>query len=805
LSMARGWPAIVVSVCIAAMGAAAAAGPAQARGELGVLDLSLPPDERPWYAKVTRDLLQPATPDGGQRIEVLALLRRPPAVAEATQLRPGHPLELAWIDVASQELSAELGQAGIEVFQLYSHLPILALRLPAASIPALAADPRVESLEPNRIATAMRTEGKALMNVPALHSGGLTGSGVGIAILDTGVDYNHPELSPAGSKTIKLWDAINNDDDPMDDEGHGTSVAGIAAGSANGVAPAATIVAVKVLNSSGSGTTSQIVNGLNRLIANVTTGGNPHNVKVANLSLGGYYSLPGEDGVPAQPCDADSPSLYTAFQSLTDAGVLVISAAGNGGCKTGVAWPGCLSNSMAVGAVIDANIGGVSFGKGQCSGEEGCSMSSTAAGMIACYSDSGPQLDVLAPSHCATTTRRTSGLVGCFGGTSASAPYAAGVVALLSQGGGTTPAAVRAALAGTGSLVQDARNNVIRPIINASAARARMTGACSPPAAPANITPSSATLCGSSVQTDLTWPAVSGATSYTLETAPDSSFTNATALLLTSPSHSITFASGADAALYARVTANSVCGSSSPSPVTVVTYKSSCASQIYTFWVSGIARTPGFPPAFWLSDLAVLNTSSAAADLTLAFYGNTQTGNATAQLGAQQQAFWADVLTSLFGLSGNNVGTILVTSTQPISVLARTYSQTAPGAPTYGQSYPGVPVEATLTSDRVGYLAGLRSDAPFYTNLEFVNPGTSPVDVQVQLYTGTGSSIGGPITRTIPASRRLAILRENVLPAGVPSAFATVRVLTPGGKILGFASVVDDLSKDPTTIPLVVP
>jgi subtilisin len=794
-----------LSVGIAGLASLAGADSVRPPAELGVLDLSLPADQRPWYAKVTRDLLHLGGGDGRQTIEVVAVLRRPPAVAETTNLRPGHPVELAWIDAAASELSAELAHAGMEVLERYSHLPILAVRLPAASIPALAADPRIESLEPNRIATAMRTEGKALMNVPALHSAGLTGAGVGIAILDTGVDYTHSELSPAGSKTIKLWDAINNDDDPMDDEGHGTSVAGIAAGSANGVAPAATIVAVKVLNASGSGSSSQILTGLNRLIANVTTGGNPHNVKVANLSLGGYYSLPGEDGVPGQPCDADSPSLYTAFQSLTEAGVLVISAAGNGGCKTGVAWPGCLSNSMAVGAVIDANIGGVSFGKGQCSGEGGCSMGSTAAGMIACYSDSGPQLDVLAPAHCATTTRRTSGLVGCFGGTSASAPYAAGVAALLSQGGGTTPAVIRAALAGTGSLLQDARNNVIRPIIDAASARARMTGACSPPAAPGAITPSSSTLCGSSVQTDLTWPAVSGATSYTLETAADSSFSNAAAILLTSPSRSITFTAGADATLYARVSANSACGTSSPSPVTTVTYRSSCASQTHTFWVSGIARTPGFPPAFWLSDLAVLNSSSATADLTLTFYGSTQTGSATAQLGAQQQAFWADVLTSLFGLSGNNVGTILVTSTQPISVLARTYSQTSPGAPTYGQSYPGVPVEATLTSDRVGYLPGLRSDAPFYTNLEFVNPGSTPVDVQVQLYTGGGSAIGGPITRTVAANRRLAILRENVLPPGISSAFATVRVLTPGGSVIGFASVVDDLSKDPTTIPMVVP
>ena len=796
---------IVVCLSIAGSSAVGAVPPGDRHAEAGSLDLSLPADERPWYAKVTRDLLPPALPTAPDPVEVVAVLRRPPALVEASRRTPGHPIELAWIEAATAELSAELAAVGMNVFEHYSHLPMLAVRLPAASIPALAADPRVESLEPNRLAVALRTEGKALMNVPALHTAGLTGAGVGIAILDTGVDYTHAELSPAGSKTIKLWDAVNNDDDPSDDEGHGTGVAGIAAGSANGVAPAATIVAVKVLNASGSGSSSQILQGLNKLIASVTTGGNPHNVKVANLSLGGYFNLPGEDGVPPQPCDADSPSLYTAFQSLTDAGVLVVSAAGNGGCQTGVAWPGCLSNSMAVGAVIDANVGGLAFGKGQCTGEAGCTMSSTAPGVIACYSDSGGQLDALAPSHCATTTRRGSGVVGCFGGTSAAAPYAAGVAALLSQGGGTTPAAVRAALAGTGALVQDGRNNVIRPIIDASSARARLTGACSPPAAPAAITPSSNAPCGSATQVDLAWPAVSDATSYTLETAADESFTNSTPMLLSSPTSSVTFQGGADATLYTRVTANSACGSSAPSPTATITYTSSCSSATHTLWVSGIAHTPGFSPAFWLSDLVVLNPSSATAELSLSFFGSTSSATATAQLGAQQQAFWADVLVSLFALSGNHVGTILVTSTQPINVLARTYSQTTPGAPTYGQSYQGVPVGATLTSGRVGYLAGLRSDAPFYTNLEFVNPDAAAIDVQVQLYSGAGNAIGGPISRTVAAQRRVAILRDAVLPAGVPSAYATVRVLTPGGRVIGFASVVDDISKDPTTIPMVVP
>src|SRR3989338_4083334 len=97
----------------------------------------------------------------------------------------------------------------------------------------------------------------------------LTGMNQTICIIDTGVNYTHPDLggcygnnsATSSCKVIGGYDFVNGDDNPMDDNGHGTHVAGIAAGSGNmtGIAPDAKIVAVKVLDSTGSGSDANVI------------------------------------------------------------------------------------------------------------------------------------------------------------------------------------------------------------------------------------------------------------------------------------------------------------------------------------------------------------------------------------------------------------------------------------------------------------------------------------------------------------------------------------------------------------------
>ncbi|MBP7798720.1 MAG: S8 family serine peptidase [Thermoanaerobaculaceae bacterium] len=460
------------------------------------------------------------------------------------------------------------------VLRRYSELPVVHLRVPGRLLDELARNPEIAGLSPLRTAHALRKEGKALMKVPDVQAKGFTGLGIGIAVLDTGVDYTHPELAPggtgAGVKTIKLYDAVDNDQDPRDGEGHGTAVAGIAAGSDGGVAPRSTVVAVRVLNNDGEGSSAQILAGLDAVLTSVRTG-NPYNIRVLNLSLGGY-----DDDWPPGPdtCDDLDPAFDAAFQALTEAGVLVVAAAGNGGCSRGVAWPACLSTALAVGAVYDAEIcmdpipvpfmclsTQMSFGEGQCM-RDGC-VQNTKADRITCYSDSGTKLGVWAPSHCAKTARKGGGYEDCFGGTSAAAPYTAGVAALLAQAYPLHgPAALRKALEQTGKARTDDRNSITRNRVEALAAFDFLASYCGPPEPPTDFRGDPVGICPGGSAT-LSWNAVGTPDAYRVQRSLTPDFSIVEETVTASNSLVITYAAATPATLYYRVRAERACGSHS--------------------------------------------------------------------------------------------------------------------------------------------------------------------------------------------------------------------------------------------------
>ncbi|MGQ9496049.1 MAG: S8 family peptidase [Thermoanaerobaculaceae bacterium] len=626
---------------------------------------------------------------------------------------PFEAKRLTAIAASSESVGQEVATLGGKVLARYIYLPALACRLPNRAIPYLAQHPRVSHIGPNRKVRAFDAEGEALMQVPAVRDLGVTGQGVGIAVLDTGVDYTHSELSPGGTgsgvKTVKLWDAVNDDDDPMDDQGHGTAVASVAAGKTLGVARSAQIVAVKVLNNEGQGDASQILTGLDKVLQSIHQG-NPYNIRVVNLSLGGYDNTNWPPGSGA--CDSLDPDTFAAFSSLRQAGALVVVAAGNGSCTNGVAWPACLSNALAVGAVYDANVGPVSFEKAQCTGPSGCTDLLTAADQIACYSDSGEKLDVWAPGGLTTAARKGGGAVAAHG-TSIAAPYVSGVAGLLAQAFPTKSSDdFFNAIRNTGKPITDSRNGITRNRVDALQAYQALQGG---------------------------------------------------------------------AVMYSRF-----------------------------YYVTGIARWPGFPPAYWYSSLAILNANASQANLRLSFLSdNANLHQVTFTLAAGAQATWTDVLGEAFGFSGQAVGAILVESDQPVRVLARTYSQVQVKQEngslawgTMGQFIEGVEPSQCLTEAKTGYLANLRSDPPFRTNVEFLNVTNAPVQVEVRFYANNGAQIN-TITLTVPAFRR--VQQAKALPDGYAGAYAKVRVVTPGGKVLGLASVVDGKSTDPTTIPLWIP
>jgi subtilisin family serine protease len=149
-----------------------------------------------------------------------------------------------------------------------------------------------------------------------------------IAILDSGINLTHPEFA---GRVVPGYDFINKDDDPSDDAGHGTPVAGIAAMAVNGVGsvgicPACTILPVKVLNEEGKGTFSRVVHG----ILYATDQG----ARIINLSLGST---------------TDSAIMREAIAYAHDRGVIIVASAGNFGNDTPY-YPAAYEHVLAVGA-----------------------------------------------------------------------------------------------------------------------------------------------------------------------------------------------------------------------------------------------------------------------------------------------------------------------------------------------------------------------------------------------------------------------------------------------------------------------
>lgn len=773
----------------------------------GWLVLALMVSARGWASVQLPPSLDMAARAGVGEVECLVVLLGD----DGEDAMVGYALHGEMAAAVREQVTALGGREG----QRFAHLPLLHVHLPAEQLSALAVSPLVAGIAPVRYARALRSEGKRLMNVPAVAAQGFTGQGVGIAILDSGVDAGHSELSPKGTganaKTVPLFDAIDGDGDPHDEEGHGTAVAGIAAGSANGVAPQAKVVAVRVLNKDGEGSSVQILAGIDAVLASVRAG-NPHNIKVVNMSLGGYDDTdwPPKSGT----CDSISPDFAAAFRALEEAGIVTVVAAGNGGCSGGVAWPACLSRALAVGAVFDDEICALSlpligcvdynrsYGKGQCM-SSGCSIR-TRPDRIACYSDSGEKLSVWAPAACAKTTRRGGGSEECFDGTSAAAPYVAGVVALLTQAHPGRPAAlVRQVAADTGKAIRDDRNGVTRNRVDAAQALAALAAACAPVAAPTGVASDVSSVCGRQPLT-LSWTAVAGALGYRVAVATAPDFNGAAETSVGGTAWTFTPTLTVDATLYFRVAAVSACGALSAwSPPVQVAYAAACQGLDQVYVVPGIAGNHvGVGGVVWSSDLSVLNPGVQPATVRLSLVSASGEAEKVMSLGGGRQLTARQVTSSLFARSGSVVGFVVVESDRPLEVLGRTYARGESGGAvtSYGQAIAGTPVSEALGGTQVGLLPHLRADGSFRTNLEFVNVGTVPARVTVRFVGDDGSTLATlDLGELAPRTR---VQRTRALPAGVASAWAEVRVQPAEARVVGYASVVDGSTDDPTTIPL---
>jgi subtilisin family serine protease len=244
---------------------------------------------------------------------------------------------------------ADARAAGVQVAvhqRFGTVLNAIAATVPTAEVGTLEKLPGVARVVPDlpvhaMASVAVRTANGTTTSSAAASDG--AGAGVTVAVVDTGVDYSHPDLGGgfgAGHKVVGGYDFVNGDADPMDDNGHGTHVAGIIGakaatpGGVTGTAPGADITAYKALDASGSGTSSDIVAAIE---AAVDPAG-AHPADVINLSIG----VDGGSG--------DDP-VTEAAQAAADAGVIVVASAGNAGpVASSVASPAVAPGVIAVGA-----------------------------------------------------------------------------------------------------------------------------------------------------------------------------------------------------------------------------------------------------------------------------------------------------------------------------------------------------------------------------------------------------------------------------------------------------------------------
>ena len=280
----------------------------------------------------------------------------------------------------------------------------------------------------------------------------LTGAGQTVCVVDTGVNYTHPDLGGCSnntflagncSKIIAGYDycaddvtCTTEDNDPYDKNGHGTHVSGIIAanGSIKGIAPGASIVMIKAANSSGTFWDDDIKAGIDWCVNNASL----YNISVISLSLGGN-SYEGY-------CDSQESLLASSINAAIAKNITVVVASGNNGYTTNMSSPACIQNATSVAAT-------------------------TKADAIASYSNRNNLTDLVAPGGdfpgTSATRINSTYLTGYeqLSGTSMAAPHVAAAIAILQQmkklksNMSYTPSEVLSILQSRGQQINDTAGN----------------------------------------------------------------------------------------------------------------------------------------------------------------------------------------------------------------------------------------------------------------------------------------------------------------------------------------------------------
>ena len=312
---------------------------------------------------------------------------------------------------------------GLSVEHRYSAaLRGFSAKIPVNRLDEVKNDPRVQFVSEDRVVTTASHRSTSTASVQTMPTGinrvdadinPNEATGVGVAVIDTGIDLDHPDLKANISANKNC---IRQSRPAKDDNGHGSHVAGTIAAINNtqgvlGVASQAKLIAVKVLNAAGSGTWSGVICGIDWVTANAAA----KNIKVANMSLGG-------GGVSDNNCgNTNNDALHKAICKSRDAGVTYVVAAGNSGANASSFVPAAYDD-----AVITVSALGDSDGQ---SGGLGVNTPYGADDTFPSWSNYGSVVDIAAPGVDIYSTWRSSSY-NTISGTSMATPHVAGAAAL---------------------------------------------------------------------------------------------------------------------------------------------------------------------------------------------------------------------------------------------------------------------------------------------------------------------------------------------------------------------------------------
>ncbi|MEU4130903.1 S8 family peptidase [Streptomyces wuyuanensis] len=394
----------------------------------------------------------------GAALVVLALAAAPSATAVAgTTAQPGQTHgqttgryivtlkdapEAGSADAAVNAAVVRASSMGARVSHVYRHaLHGYAASMSAATAAALADEPGVRSVEPDRpvrIAAQSVPTGvdraEADLSPTAAIDGKDTRVDADVAVIDTGVDAGHPDLNVYKAGGKNCWLPMLP---PMDMHGHGTHVAGTIGALDNdtgvvGVAPGVRIWPVQVLSPFGSGSTSNVICGIDYVTEHADE------IEVANMSLGGSGKDDGNCG------KTNNDAMHQAICNSVARGVTYAVAAGNDHNDAAGFVPAAYDEVITVSALADFD--------GKSGGLGGATCRTDRDDTLADFSNYGRDVDLIAPGVCIRSTFRNGGY-STLSGTSMAAPHVAGGAALYrATHPGASPADAKSALVNAGGM-----------------------------------------------------------------------------------------------------------------------------------------------------------------------------------------------------------------------------------------------------------------------------------------------------------------------------------------------------------------